>query len=90
MAALANGVSCEYFEDGAVVLDAANGKFYTLNATAGSIIRMLSQEKSDAQVAEALASEFPNENKEEIVKGILDFIAELRANGLLVRSGGTT
>lgn len=60
---LARRVAFETVDDGAVLLDLDNGRYYELNAVAGRAIEMLADEREISNLVHRLLGEFEVEAK---------------------------
>ncbi len=67
------------------VFDPATGNSYTVNSTGLFILNLLREGKSEEDIVSALVENF-DVSQEEARRDLLDFLEQLRANGLLEAS----
>jgi len=68
--------------DEGFIFDPETGNSFTVNQTALFIIRLLKEGKGQDEIVEALVKEF-DVTKEEATRDLIDFLEQLRLNGLL-------
>ncbi len=67
------------------VFDPATGNSYTVNSTGLFILNLLREGKSEDEIVDALVENF-EVGQEEARRDLLDFLEQLRVNGLLEAS----
>ncbi len=67
------------------VFDPATGNSYTVNSTGLFILNLLREGKSEDEIVDALVENF-EVSQEEARRDLLDFLEQLRVNGLLEAS----
>ena len=68
--------------DEGFIFDPETGSSFTVNQTGLFILKLLKEGKSQEEVVEALTEEF-DVSREEAARDLIDFLEQLRLNGLL-------
>ncbi|WP_456457212.1 HPr-rel-A system PqqD family peptide chaperone [Thermovibrio sp.] len=67
------------------IFDPATGNSYTVNSTGLFILNLLREGKSEEEIVDALVENF-DVSQDEAKRDLLDFLEQLRINGLLEAS----
>jgi hypothetical protein len=73
-------------QDGAVLLDVAEGKIYGLNPVASRIVELIEEGRSEQQIAFVISQEFSAELSV-VLKDVQRLLKELARYKLLVKNG---
>ena len=68
--------------DEGFIFDPETGSSFTVNQTGLFILKLLKEGKSQEEIVEALTEEF-DVSREEAARDLIDFLEQLRLNGLL-------
>ena len=68
--------------DESFIFDPETGSSFTVNQTGLFILKLLKEGKSQEEIVEALTEEF-DVSREEASRDLIDFLEQLRINGLL-------
>ncbi|WP_456341650.1 HPr-rel-A system PqqD family peptide chaperone [Thermovibrio sp.] len=68
--------------DEGFIFDPETGSSFTVNQTGLFILKLLKEGKSQEEIVEALTEEF-DVSREEASRDLIDFLEQLRINGLL-------
>lgn len=70
-------------DDEIVVMQLDSGDFFSLSGSARAIWEAIDGTRDEASICTALADEFPEAPRDELAADVTDFVARLRAAGLL-------
>lgn len=74
-------------QDGAVVMDIAQGRMFSLNRVGARMLELMKSGAGEPEIVEAVSQEF-EANRETVEKDLGDFIATLRRQNLIELSCG--
>lgn len=72
-------------DEGAYLLDVESGELYSVNEVGAEVVRYLSSERTEAEIAEELARTFGVDERVAIEPDVRRFLLELERSGLVGR-----
>ena len=70
-------------QDGAIVLDVAQGQMFTLNLVGSKILELMEKGSDEAQIVTAICNDF-NADRDAVATDVRDFLASLKRHKLIV------